>query len=125
MARRGKPVRVWAFGPALDELADDDRVVVSGDRAVPDLESAGPLRMYADDDDVEDLLADYGLREVQGDRLPNAVIWAVPDLNAVPRDAMDPHRAAPVVAALDLLEEGDPRAESAALGILRDALEMH
>ncbi|MDO3129650.1 helix-turn-helix domain-containing protein [Mycobacteroides abscessus subsp. bolletii] len=125
MARRGEPVPVWAFGPVLEELRDDDRVVVSGDRAVSDLESDGPLRMYAASDDVDDLLADYKLREVHGDRLPNAVIWAVPDLKDVPRDEADPHHAAPVVAALDLLDEGDPRAESAALGIIRDALEMN
>lgn len=123
MARRGRPVRVWAFGPALEELRDDDRVVVSGDRAVSDLESSGLLKVYADDDDVEDLVADYGLREVHGDRLPNAIIWAVPDLKDVPRHDADPRHVAPVVAALDLLDEGDPRAESAALAIIRSALE--
>lgn len=125
MARRGKPVRVWAFGPALEELRDDDRVVVSGDRAVSDLESSGPLSVYAADGDVEDLKADYGLREVRGDRLSNAVIWAVPNLKDVPRDEANQHHVAPVVAALDLLEEGDPRAQAAALGIIRDALEMN
>jgi len=122
MARRGRPMRVWAFGPALVELRDDDRVVLSGDHSVPDLESSGQLRVYAASNDVDDLVADYGLREVRGDRIPNAVIWAVTNLGDVPRDGTDPHRVAPVVAALDLLEEGDPRAESAAREIIRDAL---
>lgn len=72
--------------PALHGLQDDERVVVSGDRVVRDLEQSGQLRVYASATDVDDLIADYGLRRVRGDRVPNAIVWAVSDLDAVPRD---------------------------------------
>lgn len=120
---RGEPVRVWAFQPALDELQDDERVVVSGDRIVDDLEQSGQLRVYANAIDVDDLIADYGLRRVSGDRVPNAILWAVSDLEAVPRDPIDKHAAAEVVTAIDLLDEGDPRAIGIAEGIIARALD--
>ncbi len=120
---RGEPVRVWAFKPALDGLQDDERVVVSGDRIVRDLEQSGQLRVYASATDVDDLIADYGLRRVHGDRVPNAIVWAVSDLDAVPRDPIDKHAAADVVAAIDLLDEGDPRAVGIADRIIGRALD--
>jgi hypothetical protein len=123
LSRRGKPVRIWAFKPALDGLQDDERVVVSGDRVIGDLEQSGQLRIYANATDVDDLIADYGLRRVNGDRLPNAIIWAVSDLDAVPRDPIEKHAAAEVVAAIDLLDEGDPRAVGIAQGIIERALD--
>ncbi len=120
---RGKPFRVWAFKPALDGLQDDERVVVSGDRIIGDLEESGPLRIYANAADVDDLVADYGLRRVNGERLPNAIVWAVSDLDVVPRDPIDKHAAAEVVAAIDLLDDGDPRAVGIAHGIIERALD--
>ncbi|MGH3531206.1 MAG: helix-turn-helix domain-containing protein [Mycobacterium sp.] len=125
VSARGKPVRVWAFKPALDRLQEDDRVVVSGDHFVPQLEPSGQLRVYANAADVDDLIADYGLRRVNGDRLPNAIVWAVSDLDAVPRNPDNEHAAAEVVAAMDLLDEGDPRAVGIAEGIIERALDGH
>ncbi len=123
LSRRGKPIRIWAFKPALDGLQDDERIVVSGDRIIGGLEQSGQLRIYANATDVDDLIADYGLRRVNGDRLPNAIIWAVSDLDAVPRDAIEKHAAAEVVAAIDLLDQGDPRAVGIAHGIIKRALD--
>lgn len=124
MAARGKPLRVWAFQPALAELRDDPRVVVSGDSAVSGLEPSGRLCVYVGVANVEALISDYRLRVVEdGSKLPNAVMWVVKNLESVPRAPQDKHNAAELVAAMDLLDDGDPRAVGAAHGILRSALE--
>ena len=123
VANRGEPIHLWAFKPALDGLQDDDRVVLSGDRVVDDLELSGQLRLYANAADIDDMIADHGLRRVtNGDRLPNAVIWAVSDVDAIPRNPVDSHSAAEVVAAIDLLDEGDPRAVGIADRIIKRAV---
>ncbi len=122
MGNRGKPVHLWAFTPALDGVQDDERVVLSGDRVIDDLEHSGVLRIYANAADIDDLIADHGLRRVNGDRLPSAVIWAVSDTDAIPRNPADDHAAAEMVAAIDLLDEGDPRAVCFAERIIERAL---
>ncbi|MEZ0364288.1 helix-turn-helix domain-containing protein [Mycobacterium sp. pUA109] len=124
LAARGKPMRAWAFKPALEELQDDHRVVVSGDNAIADLEPIGRLCVYASAADVDDLAADYELRRVEDRRkLPNAVVWVVENLGAVPRNPHDKHNAAEIVAAIDLLDDGDPRAVGVASDIIGRALE--
>jgi len=55
--------------------------------------------------------------------LPNAVIWTVSDIDAIPRNPADAHAAAEVVAAIDLLDEGDPRAVGIADRIIERALD--
>lgn len=123
VCNRGKPVHLWAFKPALEGLHDDDRVVLGGDRVVENLEPSGQLRTYANAADIDDVIADYGLRRVNGDRLPNAVIWGTADIDAIPRNPADAHAAAHVVAAIDLLDEGDPRAVGIAENIIARALD--
>lgn len=122
VGNRGEPIHLWAFKPALDGLQDDDRVVLSGDRVVDDLEPSGQLCLYANIADIDNVIADHGLRRVNGDRLPNAVIWAVSDVDAIPRNPVDRHAAAEVVAAIDLLDEGDPRAVTIAGRIIERAV---
>lgn len=122
MSARGCPLAVRAFQPVIEALNDDDRVVVSGDRAVMDLEAAGPLRVYADAAYVGEIVDDLGLRQVGGYPLPGAIIWAVADIRDIPRDDNDARLAAPVVAALDLLDDGDPRAVSIARPIINNAI---
>lgn len=122
VGNRGEPIHLWAFKPALDGLQDDDRVVLSGDRVVDDLEPSGQLCLYANIADIDNVIADHGLRRVNGDRLPNAVIWAVSDVDAIPRNPADSHAAAEVVAAIDLLDEGDPRAVTIAGRIIERAV---
>ncbi|MBX7136198.1 MAG: helix-turn-helix domain-containing protein [Fimbriimonadaceae bacterium] len=123
VGNRGESIRLCAFKPALDGLQDDDRIVLSGDRVVDDLEPSGQLRLYANAADIDDVIADHALRRVNGDRLPNAVIWAVSDVDAIPRKPADRHAAAEVVAAIDLLDEGDPRAVGIADRIIERALQ--
>jgi hypothetical protein len=89
------------------------------------LEPSGQLRIYANAADVDHLIADYGLQRVNGDRFPNAIAWAASDLAAVPRNPDDEHGAAEVVAAMDPLDEGDPRAVGIARGIIERALDNH
>lgn len=122
LAARGRPVRAWAFKPALDRLQDDERVVVSGDRTVEALERSGCLRIYVDVSDAEVVMSDHGVEKVVGDRLPNVLMWVVSSLAAVPRQPDDEHAAAEVVAALDLLDDGDARAAGVAYGILGRAV---
>ncbi|WP_396908159.1 helix-turn-helix domain-containing protein [Mycolicibacterium sp.] len=121
MAARGRPVRVWAPPVALDGLGGDDRVVVSGDRAVRDLESGSTLRAYVGADDVENVIRDHRCLAA-GNRSPNVTLWAVDDLSAVPRSPSDVRRVAAPVAALDLVENGDPRAARVGRQILTAAL---
>lgn len=80
------------------------------------------MRIYVDASGAEVVIADHGIKNVVGDRLPNIVMWVVSSLAAVPRQPNDEHSAAEVVAALDLLDEGDARAASLAYGILGRAV---
>ena len=123
LSARGNPVRLWGFKPALDGLADDEGVMVSGDRVFGELERSGLLRVYASAGDVDGLVDLYGLRVIDnGSRLPNALAWAVSNLDAVPRCPTDDHAVAEVVAALDLLDSGEPRAVGVAGRIIEHAL---
>lgn len=110
MAARGKLIRAWAFKPAMDRLLDDERVVVSGDHAVDQLEPSGVLRIYINAADADIVLIDHGVKKVHGDRIPNIIIWAVNHLADVPRQPDNYRAAADIVTALDLLDDGDARA---------------
>ncbi|MEI7715969.1 MAG: helix-turn-helix domain-containing protein [Mycobacterium sp.] len=124
LSARGKPVRLWGFTPALNGLADDERVVVSGDSLFSELEPSGQARFYAPVGDLDAVIGRYGLRMTEnGSRLPNALIWAVSDLDAVPRDPGNDHAVAELVSAIDLLDSGDPRAVGVASRVVERALE--
>ncbi len=89
---------------------------------IGDLDGSGPVRVYAAAADVDDLLSDHGLREAGSDKIASAVIWVVDDLAVVPRSDADSHPAASIVAAVDLLDAGDPRAQAAARSIIENVL---
>ena len=123
MAARGSPIDAWGPPSSQASLAEDNRVVLSGDRAVRDLQPSEPLRVYAADADINDLIGDHSLRRTNGaQRMPNVVLWLVDDLAAIPRSPTNPRHTAAPVAALDLLNDGDPRASRIAEQILAAAI---
>ena len=61
-------------------------------------------------DDLDDVIADYNLRPASNGKIPNILLRAVSNLDAVPRQPGNPHVANAVVSAVDLLDDGDPRA---------------
>jgi len=110
MSARGDLFRGWAFQPVIDDLRPDERLVLGGEHGVPDLESSGHLHAYVSVDDLDDVIADYNLRPASNGKIPNILLRAVSNLDAVPRQPGNPHVANAVVSAVDLLDDGDPRA---------------
>lgn len=107
VSRRGVPVRVVGSAGGILSLLEDERVVISGGHAIAAVATPSRLRVYVSSTDVSTLLDDYDLRRVVvGSELPNATLWAVSDLNGVPRSPINPRLAAAPVAAIDLLEDG-------------------
>jgi excisionase family DNA binding protein len=124
MTGRGMAVFLWALPPAVSLVENDDRVVLSGDRAVRDLEPAELLRGYVQANQLDALVNTHGLRFVNGDKLPNIVLWAISDLNLIPRSPSNLRHAAGLVAAIDLLDNGAPRAVGVARQIIEAAIGM-
>lgn len=122
MSARGKPFRAWAFDPVLDELRSDERLVLGGEHEVGGLEASGHLHAYIRSEDFDDVVDDYDLREAANGNVPNVILWAVCNLDAIPRKAENPNVVDAVVSALDLLDDGDPRAVGAASEIIGRAL---
>lgn len=122
MSARGKPFRAWVFEPVLDDLQSDERLVLGGEHVVEELESSGHLHAYVRADDFDDVVADYDLHEAANGKVPNVFLWAVSRLDAVPRKVGNPNAVDAIVSALDLLDDGDPRAVGAASDIIGRAL---
>lgn len=122
MSARGKPFRAWAFDPVLDDLRSDERLVLGGEHEVGGLEASGHLHAYVRSEDFDDVVENYDLREAANGKVPNVTLWAVLSLDAVPRKAGNPNVVDPVVSALDLLGDGDPRAVGAASVIIGRAI---
>ncbi len=105
-SRRGNPMHAWAPLAALSALARDERVIVSGGRAVTGIQPSQSLCVYVSAADLDNVIRDHGLHpHADVHRLPNISMWAVTDLTAIPRSLSNPHLAAPPVAAIDLLHE--------------------
>jgi excisionase family DNA binding protein len=122
MSARGKPFRAWAFEPVLDDLRSDERLVLGGEHVIDGLESSGHVHAYLRAEDLSHVVSDYGLREAANGKVPNVFLWAVSHFDAVPRQAGDPSAVDAIVSALDLLDDGDPRAVGAASDIIERAL---
>lgn len=119
LAPRAQPERFWAHPGVLDELAADGRLSVGGSTAIQEragLSDAAIRTYYVGRGDLDAAVGDYALRvDVEGELL----------LEIVPpgaHDALVPKPGEPVaapVAAADLLEEADPRAQAAGARVLR------
>lgn len=120
MSGRGVCHRGWAFAPSIGALADDERVVLSGENGARDLNPAEHLHAYVSSDDAKTVLADHWVRD-SADRQPNVLLWAVSDLGLVPRSEGDPRLASEIVAVIDLLDDGDPRAVGVARQVVAEA----
>jgi hypothetical protein len=110
MSARGDLFRGWAFQPVIDDVQFDERLILGGEQGVPDLESSGHLHAYVSVDDLDDVIADYNLRPASDGKIPNILLRAVSNLDAVPRQPGNPRVANAVVSAVDLFDDGDPRA---------------
>ena len=122
MAARGQLFRAWAFRPVIDDLSADDRLILSGEHGAKNLAPSDHLHAYVAAVDLDHVVDDHNLRPVSGGRVPNVLLWAVADPDAIPRRPDNPHIAADVVAALDLLDDGDPRAVGEASDIIAGKL---
>lgn len=120
LASRGRAQRMWAHPGVLPRLEDDPRVSVGGADAASHigdgLSRVGQLDLYVSESDLNSLVSEYRLRsDTYGQVVLRVVPSSVPDDLAPQRGESVPAAAA----AADLLEEGDPRAEHAALAQLR------
>lgn len=110
-ASRGERRWVWISPSSMDSLAGDARVLIGGSGAVRDLEPAAVLSVYVGAGDVDGVVRDHGMQRARASHsVPNAVLWVVDDLTAVPRSPIDGRRVAAPVAAVDLIDSGDPDA---------------
>lgn len=119
LAPRAQPERFWAHPGVLDELAADGRLSVGGSTAIQEragLSEAAIRTYYVGRGDLDAVVGDYALRaDVEGELLLEIV---PPEVH----DALVPQPGEPVaapVAAADLLEEADPRAQTAGARVLR------
>jgi hypothetical protein len=122
MSARGQLFRAWAFSPVIDDLSGDDRLILSGEHGVQNLAPSDHLHAYVAAADIDQVVDDHNLHAVSGGRVPNVLLWAVADPDAIPRRPDNPHIAADVVSALDLLDDGDPRAVGEASDIIARTL---
>jgi excisionase family DNA binding protein len=122
MSARGHLHRLWAFRPVIDDLVDDDRLILGGEYGGRSLAPSDHLHAYVSAADFDHLVNDYGLRAPSEGKRPNVFLWAVADLDRVPRRPDNPRVAAPVVSAVDLLDDGDPRAVGEATDIIAGAV---
>jgi hypothetical protein len=114
--------RLWAFAPALEEVRDEGRLVLGGAAGASNLHDSA-VEAYVEESDAGRVLAEYGISvSGAGLRKPNLVLHVVADLGHVPRNA-EPHRVAAAVAAVDLIEAGDPRAAHEGRQLLADAIQ--
>lgn len=123
MAARGDLHRLWAFGPSLAALTDDDRLVVGGAQGSANLAPPQRVHAYAAVADLPDIVADYRLNPPTPGREPNIHLWAVKSLDQIPRNPNNHRIVAPLVAALDLIDDGDPRSVGEANDIIDRAWE--
>lgn len=114
MSARGRLFQAWAFLPAIALLQSDERLILGGEHGLADLERSGHLHAYVGVGDLSDVVDDHKLQPASDGQIPNVAIWAVSDVNAVPRQQGDLHVANAVVSAVDLLEGSDTRAMAAA-----------
>jgi hypothetical protein len=122
MSARGHPHIAWAFRPVIDDLLDNDRLVLSGEHGVQNLSPADHLHAYVASADVDEVMSEYGLRPPSEGKLPNIFLWAVADQSSIPRNHDNRRFAACVVAAVDLLDDGDLRAVGEARNIVAEAM---
>lgn len=122
MSGRGRLFRAWAFRPVIDDLSVDDRLILGGEHGAQNLAPSDHLHAYVAAEDLDPVVNDHNLRAASGERLPNVLLWAVADPDAVPRRPDNPHIAADVVSAMDLLDDGDPRAVGEASDIIARTL---
>jgi excisionase family DNA binding protein len=122
MSARGGLFRAWAFQPVIDELRSDERLVLGGEQGVPNLEPSGHLHAYVSIDHLDDVIDGHNLHPASNGKIPNVLLRAVSDLDAVPRQPGNPHVANAVVSAVDLLDDGDPRAVGEASEMIGQAV---
>jgi hypothetical protein len=122
MSARGRLFRAWAFRPVIDDLSVDERLILSGEHGAQNLAPSDHLHAYVAAAELDQVVDDHNLRAATGRRLPNVFLWAVADLDAIPRRPDNPHIAADVVSAMDLLDDGDPRAVGEASDIIARTL---
>ncbi|WP_139361309.1 MULTISPECIES: helix-turn-helix domain-containing protein [unclassified Mycobacterium] len=118
VSARGHLHRAWAFRPVIDELAADDRLVLSGGHGSQNLSPSNHLRAYVSAAEIDAVVSEYGLRVPSEGQVPNVFLWAVADPGSVPRRRDNPRIVASVVSAMDLLDDGDPRAVGEAKDIV-------
>ena len=98
MSGRGRLFRAWAFRPVIDDLSVDDRLILGGEHGAQNLAPSDHLHAYVAAEDLDPVANDHNLRAASGERLPNVLLWAVADPDAVPRRrdvlARIPHRGA-------------------------------
>jgi len=122
MSARGQLFRAWAFRPVIDDLSVDDRLILSGEHGAQNLAPSDHLHAYVAAADLDRVVNDHNLRAAAGGKLPNVFLWAVANPDAIPRRPDNPHIAADVVSAMDLLDDGDPRAVGEASDIIARTL---
>jgi excisionase family DNA binding protein len=104
--------RSWVFGPALEDLSDDRRLILAGPSADSNFSDRNSLDAYVSGRDLAAIEGDHGLslqRNIGG-RKPNLILRVAGRPDVIPRDENSARRVALAVVGVDLMDSGDPRA---------------
>lgn len=125
-ANRAESLRLRVFQPALDGLREDPRLVLGGVSVAASFHESAALEGYISGSCRDALTREHGLpsRNASAERKPNLLLRVVDDVSVVPRDPHDPHQVAEIVAAVDLLDSGEPRAVQEAQSIVERVVQQ-